>query len=261
MGKVVVIADRERADATRRALEDAGIAADIFVPESEDPDEAIAEYREKMQRLAVAGVLAAGVAHDVANLVTVLLAQLGGGDPSANVADIRDGLDRLRGIARGLTTFARAPRERTLCDLSEIADEATTLVEATLTGAITVERDLAPPQTAMVEANRVQLLQVAMNLLLNAAQALGSQRDGWLLVQTSASDHHVSLCISDNGPGMSSDQQGAAFDPFFTTRTTGSGLGLYVCQHVVATYKGEITIDSRAGEGTRVAVRLPTVRT
>ncbi|HUH02472.1 MAG TPA: HAMP domain-containing sensor histidine kinase [Kofleriaceae bacterium] len=258
MGRVVVIADRERADATRRALEAAGIAADVFVPESEDPEEAIAEYREKMQRLAVAGMLAAGVAHDVANVVTVLLAQLGeGGDPSANAAEIRAGLDRLWGIARGLTTFARAPRERTLCDLSEIADEATTLVEASLNGAIAVERDFAPPHTARLQANHVRLLQVALNLLLNAGQALGSQPDGWLLVQTTASDRHVSLCVADNGPGMTAEQQAAAFDPFVTTRTSGSGLGLYVCQHVVASYQGDISIDSRAGEGTRVVVRLP----
>jgi signal transduction histidine kinase len=257
MARVVVIADRERADETRRALAAAGITADVFVPESEDPDEAIAEYREKMQRLAVAGVLAAGVAHDVANLVTVLMAQLAEGDPSTNVVEIRDGLDRLRGIARGLTTFARGPSERTLCDLSEVADEATTLVEAVLHGATTVRRDLAPPQTALVRANRVQLLQVTLNLLLNAGQALGAQRDGWLAVQTTAHDRHVSLQVADNGPGMSSEQQAAAFDPFFTTRTTGSGLGLYVCQHVVASYKGEIRIDSRAGEGTRVTVRLP----
>lgn len=257
MGRVVVIAERDRADATRRALDAAGIDADVFVPESETPEGAIAEYREKMQRLAVTGTLAAGVAHDVANLVTVILAQISHGDPASLVAEIRSGLGRLRGIARGLTSFARAPREQTICDLSEIAEEATSMVESTLTSAITVERDLAGPGLAVAHASRVQLLQVAVNLVLNAGQALGSRNDGWIVVRTSAGDDQVSLSVSDNGPGMTPEQQSAAFDPFYTTRTTGSGLGLYVCQHVVASHAGEILIDSRPGQGTRVAVNLP----
>jgi signal transduction histidine kinase len=103
----------------------------------------------------------------------------------------------------------------------------------------------------------VQLLQVAVNLLLNAGQALGGQSDGWILVATTSNADEVVLSISDNGPGMTPEQQNAAFDPFFTTRTTGSGLGLYVCQHVVVSHKGSISIESRSGRGTRVSVRLP----
>ena len=100
------------------------------------------------------------------------------------------------------------------------------------------------------------LLSALTNLGMNALQAMHGQ--GELLVFARQSDQqHIEIVVSDNGPGIAKDKLQHIFDPFFTTRADGTGLGLAVVRAIVHAHKGEIVVDSQAGEGTTFVLRLP----
>lgn len=263
MTRVVVIADRERAEQAREALSAAGIPCDVHVPESGAPEEtadAVVFYRETMQRLAVAGTLAAGAAHDIANVVTALSVRAALDRPEEAIAEIRAGLDRLRGIAAGLTAFAKPATHSVEVHAAAIAREAAALVGAVLRGGALLEVKTdgeLGPRGARVRVRAGQLTQVIVNLLLNAGQAVARRGGGRVTLSVDADDASVFLRVQDDGDGMSAEQVRSAFEPFVTSRADGSGLGLYVCKHVVEDHGGSIRIDSLPGVGTLVEVALP----
>jgi len=217
--------------------------------------EAVAEYRESMQRLALAGTLAAGAGHDIANLVTAMGALLPRTpDDERAIAPLRAGVARLRAIARGFVDFARPRRERDYVDLSRIAAECADLMEATLREHGPIERSLAPE--AIVWAAPGQLSQVIVNLLMNAGQAMDGRQGGIRLGVHQVGDR-VHLAVSDDGCGMREERVESAFRAFATSGSGSAGLGLYVCHRIVTAHGGDIAIDSRIGVGTTVTVSLP----
>jgi signal transduction histidine kinase len=109
----------------------------------------------------------------------------------------------------------------------------------------------------LVNADRDQLKQVFYNLVRNSAQAVGS--DGELTIRNGFDDENVFLNFVDNGPGIPGDQVSRVFDPYFTTKKTGSGLGLMIVRRIVHEHGGEIEFASREGKGTKVTVYLPRV--
>ncbi len=262
MSRLVVVADRERGEHARQVLAEAGLEADVFVVDEDMPDssaEAVAEYRTAMQRLAVAGTLAAGAAHDISNLVIALELYMRAPDRASSRIDVPGALRRIRAIASSLTAFARAPRPATVCDLTTVADDAADLVELVLPNNASVVRLLEPAGRALVMASDSCLLQVVVNLLLNATQAVRGVDRGIVSIRTRAGTSDVALAVVDNGPGMSEDTVARAFRPFVTTRSEGSGLGLFICRHLVTSAGGAIDIDSEPGHGTTVTVTLPRV--
>ena len=109
---------------------------------------------------------------------------------------------------------------------------------------------------AELVGNQQMLLSALTNLGMNALQAMHGQ--GELLVFARQSDQqHIEIVVSDNGPGIAKDKLQHIFDPFFTTRADGTGLGLAVVRAIVHAHKGEIVVDSQAGEGTTFVLRLP----
>ncbi|MBI4409490.1 MAG: HAMP domain-containing protein [Gemmatimonadetes bacterium] len=106
-----------------------------------------------------------------------------------------------------------------------------------------------------VEGDAGALEQLFLNILLNAAQALGS--GGCARAHVRTQDDEAVVAISDNGRGIPPDVLEHVFEPFFSTRPDGTGLGLAVAQRIAAAHHGEVRVDSRSGEGTTVEVRLP----
>jgi len=103
--------------------------------------------------------------------------------------------------------------------------------------------------------NRDTLVGSVLNLIDNAIQAAG--RDARLKIHLYRRDNQLRLCVSDNGPGMSKDTLARLGEPFFTTRTTGTGLGLAVVKAVARAHQGQLLLQSRAGRGTCAIVSLP----
>jgi PAS domain S-box-containing protein len=248
------------------------------------------EQWRRRDRLASIGALAAGVAHEIRNPLTgigtsaqILKRRLESGDPRAPFADlILEEVTRLDRIVTSLLQFARpaVPRlrresllpalEKALALVQELAVRQNVLVR--------VDRAEAIPE---IYVDHDQILQVLLNTLMNALQALEAGGEIRVSVQVArkptaersqlgrrATDRLTApretppmdvleLRIKDNGPGIPAAALARVFDPFFTTRAQGSGLGLSICQSIVREHGGVITIESVVGQGTAVIIDLP----
>jgi len=119
---------------------------------------------------------------------------------------------------------------------------------------VEVERTY-PADERAVDADPNQLRQVFLNLILNAVQAGGSK--GRLAATIRQSGRETRVTMTDNGTGMEPDKLKSVFEPFYTTKPGGTGLGLPIAQRIVAEHGGRLLLESRPGEGTTATVILP----
>lgn len=225
----------------------------------------------RVQRLESLSLFAAGVAHDFNNLLMGIFAGmdldprvvLTDGDREANRALARAAFDRARDLTRRLLTFAkRETAARKATDLRQLLDDSILLA---LSGSsIRCEKQYCPtPAMAVVDPG--QMAQVLSNLLVNARQALNDQ--GVITVSVAVVDgpsqaverpaRVIKLTIADNGPGISGEVIDQVFEPYFTTKKDGSGLGLATCHAIVTEHGGQISVRSRPGEGATFEVVIP----
>ena len=166
----------------------------------------------------------------------------------------REGCARITGIVRTLRTFAREGGEEARpVDLHEGLDSTLVLV-AHLAKANTVivrEYGVLPS----VECHLNQINQVFMNLLVNACQAIDDA--GTITLRTSSDGGWASVAIADTGRGIPREHLARIFDPGFTTKSAGVGLGLMIGFQIVEAHGGEIAVESEVGRGTTFTVKLP----
>ena len=225
------------------------------------------EQLREGQKLEALGRLAGGVAHDFNNLLTVIrgnadLIKEGMADgPSADelLDDIRGAADRAAGLVRQLLTFGRRqPVKPEVVDLNEVVRETVGMLRRVIGSRVKVADDLSAAPVR-VRADRTQLVQVVMNLAVNARDAMPG--GGTLSVQTRATGggRRVRLEVADTGTGMPPEVRAKIFEPFFTTKGPGkgTGLGLATVYGIVKQSGGEIGVDSTPGVGTTFRVDLP----
>ena len=228
----------------------------------------VTQQLNQADKLASVGRLAAGVAHEINNPLTgvlsyaTLLQKRFDGDPetAADLDVIVHETIRCRGIIRELLDFARpTPPTRKPTDLNEVARRAISVVMSQLAlNQVQLALDLSPdlPPTP-ADGNQIQ--QVLVNLLLNAADAIGPA-GGTIRVSSGlpGDGTFAELSIADNGPGISPENLPHVFEPFFTTKGShGTGLGLAVSWGILEHHGGRLEVESPAGEGTRFTLRLP----
>jgi len=251
---------------------------------------AMEEQWRRRDRLASLGALAAGVAHEIRNPLAgigtsaqVMKRRLEVGDPRAQFIDlILEEVSRLDRIVTGLLQFARPTAPK-------LARQS---ILPALEKALTLVHEVAVRQNVLLRVERAdsipdvfvdldQILQVILNVLMNALQAmdlggeltievgpvrkrlaersrigrrsgdrLGTSRPAPLL-------DLVEVRVRDNGPGIPAAVLARVFDPFYTTRTQGTGLGLSICQTIIREHGGLISIESVVGQGTTVLIDLP----
>jgi PAS domain S-box-containing protein len=222
---------------------------------------------EHAERLAGIGRLVAGVVHELNNPLTavniysdVLVEKLGasGHDPAdvEKLRAIKEAGSRIQRLARDLVTYAKPSGGRTEpVELGGVVEESVRLAKPALKeqSAVLVKQ-LEP--VPVVEGNRPSLVQVLVNLVTNAAQAV--DEGGNVTIQLGAAGTRVRLTVRDDGAGMAPDIAARAFEPFFTTRPgVGIGLGLAIVQGIVARHGGTVELDTAPGRGTTVTVLLP----
>ncbi|AKU93647.1 Signal transduction histidine kinase [Labilithrix luteola] len=236
------------------------------------------------ERLASMGTLAAGVGHEINNPLAYLMLNLesisalvhGAGDwsPQTQPRDLqtlreavrmaKEGAESVRKIVQDLRMFSREENvSGAAVDLRAVLDFSIMMALRTPPPGlrVTTEYGDADPPTVMAPEGR--LVQIFVNLLTNAAQAMPSNRRDGNEIRVAVrpgEDGTVVVEVKDNGVGMPAEVLGHVFDPFFTTKTpgVGSGLGLSICHHIVTSLNGEISVESREGVGTTFRVTLPT---
>lgn len=229
-----------------------------------------AEKNLESERLNALTLLAAGVAHEIGNPLNSLdihlqllgrkLRKLPAGDREPleeNLSTAREEIKRLDAILKNFLHAVRPTtphRERQ--DLHLLLHDTLRLIEPDLEARkIAVELDLAdsmPP--AMVDHGQFQ--QVFYNLIRNAYQAIASN-EGRITIRTRVNDYEYVISIEDNGTGISPEHMGALFEPYRTTKSSGSGLGLLIVRRIIREHGGEIAIESEVSQGTRVLIHLP----
>jgi two-component system, LuxR family, sensor kinase FixL len=217
----------------------------------------------RAEKLAEIGQLAAGVAHEIRNplagirgAIEVLHGGKAEGDPERPIMDeIMLRVDRLNSAVQDLLEYARptAPQRSTV-RLSEVLDGvlSTLMHDPRLRGIDVVRDDHQPIQ---VETDITLLERVFINIVLNAAQAMNSS--GALHIRLATLGTSAVISFQDTGPGIEPDTLEKIFNPFFTTRSEGSGLGLALCKKYVELLGGKIDVASRVGFGTTFSISLP----
>ena len=231
----------------------------------------MAEMRQELQqqdRLAVVGELAAGLAHEIRNPVAAirgavdeLRSQAESETFSGKLANIaiRES-DHLDEIVRGFLDFARNPSmRRQKFDLRGVVYEVTDDIQRRHedgNGLIVEAR--APDDPVIVSADRTQVKQVFLNIANNAVEAM--EGTGKLTAVVSRNQATAEVRFDDEGPGIEPDRVARIFEPFYTTKDTGAGMGLAVCHRIITAHDGTIRVSSRETGGTSMIIRLPVSR-
>lgn len=228
----------------------------------------------RAERLAAAGQLAAGVAHEIRNPLTAIrstiqyiLHRFPREDPNRElVIELLGEVDRIDRTVNGLLSLTRSRRfEPVETDVIGVIEQSLLLVEAQARRqAVTIDRHYERDHL-LVMGDTHQLKQVFLNLMLNALQAMPD--GGRLTISVSTrhpeyplrGDRWTKIEIADTGPGIPPENLDRIFDPFFTTKRDGTGLGLSICHSIVHQHEGEIEVRSQPGQGTTAVVRLPLV--
>lgn len=220
------------------------------------------------EKLAAIGQLAAGVAHEINNPLTAIIAnaqllrrEIPADDPRYESVDlIVRASERAHKVIRGLLDFARQEQlEFQPTDINASLSTTLELVQHQFRQhGIALHVQLTPglPQ---VYASQDHLQGVWLNLLLNARDALIGRANPRVRVQTGWENSHITVTISDNGPGIPPAQLKRVLEPFFTTKAPGqgTGLGLSTCYRIVKQHGGDLRIESQVEQGTTVVVTLP----
>ena len=224
----------------------------------------------RQQKLSALGQLAGTVGHDLRNPLAAIrttlhtlrqTSQNKGFGIERSLDRMERSVDRCNAIVSDLLDFTRAPdlhREPTALDdwLGELLDEHK------LGDGVALRREIACDVEALIDRDRFR--RVMINLVDNAAQAMTSQ--GWsapdgrelaVTVRAEAAGPHVRVAVADNGPGIGADSLAKIFEPLFTTKSSGVGLGLPIVRQIVEQHGGTIDVESRVDIGTTFTVFLP----
>ena len=242
----------------------------VMLVRDQTASRAEAESHLESERLNALTLLAAGVAHEIGNPLNSLdihlqlLARKLRKLPAGDRAPLTEHLDTARREIQRLDTILRQflqairptqpARER--CQLHDVIHDTLRLLEPELASrGIHVELDL-DDSFPTLQLDPSQFQQVFYNLLGNAYQAIRGT-DGLIRISSHATDYDCRISIRDNGSGISPEHMGSLFEPYRTTKPSGTGLGLLIVRRVVREHGGEIEIESQPDHGTTIHIHLP----
>ncbi len=228
-----------------------------------------AQQTIESERLNALTLLAAGVAHEIGNPLNSLHIHLQlmerslqkpNGDAKAEVQQsidvARAEVDRLDSI---VTQFLRAIRpsrpQLRPQNLNAIVEEAVHFFTPEIEDRDIVVQQELRSDLPLLQVDRDQMKQAFYNVIKNSLEAM--QRHGTLRIRTDMDDTHVLIKFVDTGSGMSAGNLSRVFEPYFTTKPLGTGLGLLIVRRIVREHGGELSIESSHGKGLTLTIRLP----
>jgi two-component system sensor histidine kinase HydH len=219
---------------------------------------------QRNERLAALGKMAAGVAHELRNplssikgLAVLLRSKLKKDKQGTDTADILvEEVERLNRSIGELLDFARPPKlQRELIQIEDVLDKAAGLVMVDADSVHVAVESRYKGNTFIVYGDKDKLTQVFLNLFINSIQAM--EQGGVLSIDTYMQNDKVISHIEDTGCGIDRESISKVFDPYFTTKSDGTGLGLAMSAKIIEEHNGSIEFRSEVGKGTVVRISLP----
>lgn len=234
------------------------------------------------QKLESLGVLAGGIAHDFNNLLTSMLGNIGlalmdlpdDAPARRSIGEAESAVRRAAELTRQLLAYSgRGMFQVRPHDISRLVEELVQLLKVSMSKSVSLRLHL-DPDLPPVMADGAQVNQIVMNLITNASEAIGDQTgevtittsrmecdreflSGSRVAEIPASGKFVCIEVADTGCGMDATVQQRLFDPFYSTKFTGRGLGMSAVLGAVRGHKGAIFVESEKGQGTRIKVLFP----
>jgi PAS domain S-box-containing protein len=244
--------------------DDDRILGAVVILEDISAEKRLQEHMQRADRLAAVGEITAGIAHEINNALVAIFGQTQVSGQRSE-AEVRAALARVDGQARriadivqGVLGFARPrPPSPEPLDLSAITKRTVELVRHDLErNGIRLEMKL-DESLPLARADPQQVQQVLLNLFRNAIQATAGMESRWLHVEVLGIDDRLAIRVTDSGPGIPAPILDKVFDPFFSTKREGSGLGLSVSFAIARAHGGDLQVSSEPGGGATFTLLLP----
>ncbi|MHB8791792.1 MAG: sensor histidine kinase [Thermoleophilia bacterium] len=223
------------------------------------------DYLVESEKYAALGTLVFGVAHELnnplANISTstqILREEIDEGDIAYQkelLEQITEETSRARHIVGSVLNYSRS-KERMTFQLRDAVEETVRLIKAEVPANIILQIDI--PEDLTVYADRQKIQQVIINLVKNAIDAIDGDNGKVRVMAVRLDEKNVEIVVIDNGAGMEEEKLAKIFDPFFTSKKEGYGLGLFIVHNIITEYGGSISVDSYPGKGTTFTIVLPT---
>jgi signal transduction histidine kinase len=228
-----------------------------------------------VNRFSTAGELTASIAHEINQPLGSILtnaetAQIILKSPRPDLAElneivgdiVRDDRRATEVIRRMRSLLKKAPFELKNIDLNDLARETVEFLSALAIARKVQLVVTATPDALPILGDRIQLQQVVLNLVLNGADAMKDMPgEGRIIsIRTSCLDEFAQLSVSDRGPGIPEDKLKEVFEPFFTSKAEGMGMGLSIARTIIEAHHGLISVKNRDHGGATFSIRLPLVR-
>ncbi|MFH7320514.1 PAS domain S-box protein [Desulfurivibrio sp. D14AmB] len=254
--------------------QDRAVTGAIVVFRDVTQEKKLEEEMIKSSRIESIGLLAGGIAHDFNNLLTAMLGNVSlakmFAEPDGKVYELLTQTEKASSRARILTqqllTFAKGGKPvKSLVYLRELLKE---FADFSLSGSSVKCEQVIAEDLWPVEVDQGQICQVIQNLIINAVQAMPGggvvriQAENMLLDQSSlppslSPGKYVQLSVQDQGEGIANRDINRIFDPYYTTKELGHGLGLAICYSIITKHQGRISVESEPGVGTTFFILLP----
>jgi PAS domain S-box-containing protein len=228
------------------------------------------EYLRQSERLAALGQLTAGVAHEIKNPLSIIQAAAeaaelelkdGNLNPSATlelISDILETTDRMNGLLLQFLALSKESDtevEKTTVSLKSVLGEILHLLRNKFLDQNIKVKHFTDSEHPYVYGDRNQLIQVFLNIILNSMQAM--ENGGYMDVRIRDKERNWEIQVSDTGKGIASSKLHRIFNPFFSTKRDGTGLGLAVAHEIINQHNGKLWAESIEEEGTTLTIHLP----
>ncbi len=214
----------------------------------------------RREKLAAIGEMTAGLSHEIRNSLNLIngyaaMSMKMNGDISPQLSVVRNEAIHLNELTTSLLEFARdSSRRMALTDMQSMLFETIRLSEPRIKEkGIRLSKDYSELPEANVDAVRLQ--RALLNVILNAVEATANS--GEISISAGTGNGWLYIAIADSGEGIPIDLRDKIFNPFFTTKKDGTGLGLSLAHKIISEHHGSIELESRSGKGSKFTIRLP----